>query len=116
MKKSSSIDPQTPEKSIMSVVKSYLVHLGSFKRHFCFFVQVLSRKFEVIEEYRTKPSSLLSAFLQTDEMWPLMWSSGFRFCVLLRFSSQRSTFDGYLLNDKYVKRIKKGFLDTAVDY
>ena len=83
---------------------------------FCIFVQVLSRKFEVIEENRTKPSSLLSVFLQTDQMWPLMWSSGFHFC-LLRFSSrQRSTFDGYFLNDKYVKRVKKGFLDTAVDY
>ena len=80
-------------------------------------MQVLSRKFEVIEENRTKPSSLLSVFLQTDQMWPLMWSSGFHFC-LLRFSSQRSTFDGYFLNDKYVKRVKKGFLelDTAVDY
>ena len=31
------------------------------------------------------------------------------------FSSQRSTFDGYFLNDKYVKRAKKSFLDTAVD-
>ena len=68
-------------------------------------MQVLSRKFKVIEENRTKPSSLLSVFLQTDQMWPLMWSSGFHFC-LLRFSSQRSTFDGYFLNDKYVKRVK----------
>ena len=76
-------------------------------------MQLLSRKFEVIEENRTKPSSLLSVFLQTDQMWPLMWSSGFHF-FLLRFSSQRSTFD--VLNDKYVKRVKKGFLDTAVDY
>ena len=67
----------------------------------------LSRKFEVIEENRTKPSSLLSVFLQTDQMWPLMWSSGFHFCLLM-FSSQRSTFDGYFLNDKYVKRVKKG--------
>ena len=84
---------------------------------FCIFVQVLSRKFKVIEENRTKPSSLLSVILQTYETWPLMWSSGFHFC-LLRFSSQRSTFDGYFLNDKYVKRVKKGFLelDTAVDY
>ena len=31
------------------------------------------------------------------------------------FSSQRSTFDRYFLNDKYVKRVKKGFLDTAMD-
>ena len=54
-------------------------------------------------------------FLQTDQMWPLMWSSGFHL-RLLRFSSQRSTFDGYFLNYKYVKRVKKGFLDTAVGY
>ena len=112
---SSSIDPETPEKAIISVFKSYLVNLGSFKRHILYFVQVLSRKFEVIEENRTKPNSLLSAFLQTDQMWPLMWSSGFHFC-LLRLSSQRSTFDGYFLDDKYVKRVKNGFLDTAVVY
>ena len=111
VKKSSSIDPETPEKAIISVFKSYLVHLGSFKRHISIFVQVLSRKFKVIEENRTKPSSLLSVFLQTDQMW----SSGFHFC-LLRFFSQRSTFERYFLNDKYVKRVKKGFLDTAVDY
>ena len=48
------------------------------------------------------------------EMWPLMWSSGFNFCLLM-FSSQRSTFYGYVLNDKYVKRAQKSFLDTAVD-
>ena len=75
-------------------------------------MQVLSRKFEVIEDDRTKTCSLLSVFIQTDQMWPLMWSSGFHFCLLM-FS--RSTFDGYFLNDKYVKRVKKGFLDTAVD-
>ena len=71
-------------------------------------MQVLSRKFDVIKENRTKPCSLLSVFLRTDQMWPLMWSFGFHFC-LLRFSSQLSTFDGYFLNDKYVKRVKKGF-------
>ena len=70
---------------------------------FCIFVQVLSRKFEVIEKNRTMPSSLLSVFLQTDQMWPLMWSSGFHF-RLSRFSSQLSTFDGYFWNEKYVKR------------
>ena len=43
---------------------------------FCIFVQVLSRKFEVIEENRTKPSLLLSVFLQTDQMWPLMPGGG----------------------------------------
>ena len=107
------MDPETPEKAIISVFKSYLVHLGSFKRHILYFCASIIEK--VIEENRTKPSSLLSVFLQTDQMWPLMWSSGFHFCLLM-FSSQRSTFDGYFLNDKYVKRVKKGFLDTAVDY
>ena len=68
-------------------------------------MQVLSTKFEVIEENCTKPSSLLTVFVQPDQMWPLMWSSGIHFC-LSRFSSQRSTFDGYFLNDKYVKRVK----------
>ena len=38
-----------------------------------------------------------------------MWSSGFHFCLLM-LTSQRSTFDGYFLNDKYVKGVKKGCL------
>ena len=58
VKKSFSIDPETPKKAIIPVFKSYLVHLGSFNTIFCIFVQVLSRKFEVIEEKRTKPCSL----------------------------------------------------------
>ena len=111
VKKSSSIDPETPEKAIISVFKSYWFIWEVLNAIFSIFVQVLSRKFKVIEENRTKPSSLLSVFLQTDQMW----SSGFHFC-LLRFFSQRSTFEGYFLNDKYVKRVKKGFLDTALDY
>lgn len=55
VKKFSSIDPETPEKAIMSAVfKSYLVHLGSFLNAiFCIFVRVLSRKFDAIEENRT---------------------------------------------------------------
>ena len=34
----------------------------------------------------------------------------------VKFSSQRSTFCGCFLNVKYVKKVEKGFLDTAVDY
>ena len=34
----------------------------------------------------------------------------------IKFSSQRSTFCGQFLNVKYVKKLEKGFLDTAVDY
>ena len=37
VKKSSSIDPETPEEAIISVFKSYLVHFGSFKRHILYF-------------------------------------------------------------------------------
>ena len=82
VKISSSIDPQTPEKAIISVFKSYLVHFGSFNAIFCIFVQALSRKFEVIEEKCTRPCSLLSVFLRTDQVWRVMWSSGFHFCLL----------------------------------
>ena len=115
VKNSSSIDPETPEKAIISAFKRYLVHLGSFKRHILYFCASVVEKIRSHwGEPRTKPCSSLSVFLQTDQMWPLMWSSGFHFCLLM-FSSQRSTFDGYFLNDKYVKRVKKGFLDTAVD-
>ena len=68
MKKSSSIGPEKPEKAIISAFKGYLVHFGSFIRIFCMFVQALSRKFEVTEEKCTKPYSLLSVFLQADQM------------------------------------------------
>ena len=35
----------------------------------------------------------------------------------IKFSSQRSNFFfGQVLNVKYVKKVEKGFLDTAVDY
>ena len=44
VKKSSSIDPETPEKAIISVFKSYLVHLGSFKRHILYFCASIVEK------------------------------------------------------------------------
>ena len=43
---------------------------------FCIFVQALSRKFEVFDEKCTKPYSLLSVFLQTDQIWCLKCSTG----------------------------------------
>ena len=42
----------------------------------------------------------------------VMWLS----FLSVEFSSQRSTFSGYFLNIEYVKKVEKGFLDTAVDY
>ena len=36
--------------------------------------------------------------------------------LFVKFSSQRSTFSGEFLNVKYVKKVEKGFLDTAMDY
>ena len=44
LKKSPSIDPETPEKAIISVFKSYLVHLGSFKRHILYFCASIIEK------------------------------------------------------------------------
>ena len=44
VKKSSSIDPEAPEKAIVSVFKSYLVHLGSFKRHILYFCASIIEK------------------------------------------------------------------------
>ena len=82
MTKSSSIDRETPEKAIISVCKRDLVHFGILNAIFCIFVKALSRKFEVIEENCTKPCWLLSVFLQTDQVWRVMWSSGFHFCLL----------------------------------
>ena len=82
VKKSSSIDPEAPEKTILSVFERYFVHLEVLNAIFCIFVQALSKKFEVIEEKCTKAYYLLSVFLQTDQMRRLMWSSGFYFCLL----------------------------------
>ena len=70
-----------PEKAIISVFKSYLVHFGSFKRHILYFCASIVEKFEIIEEKCTKAYYWLSVFLQTDQMWRLMWSSGFHFCL-----------------------------------
>ena len=44
VKKSSSIDPETPEKAMISVLKSYLVHLGSFKGHILYFCASIMEK------------------------------------------------------------------------
>ena len=44
VKKSYSTDPETPEKAIISVFKSYLVHLGSFKRHILYFCASIIEK------------------------------------------------------------------------
>ena len=44
VKKSSFIDPETPERAIISVFKSYLVHLGSFKRHILYFCASIVEK------------------------------------------------------------------------
>ena len=45
--KSSSIDPETPEKGIISIFKSYLVHFGSFKRH------ILYSSASIVEKIRS---------------------------------------------------------------
>ena len=44
VEKSFSIDPETPKKAIISVFKSYLVHLGSFKRHILYFCASIVEK------------------------------------------------------------------------
>ena len=80
--KSSSVDPEMPEKAIISVFKSYLVYLEVLNAIFCIFVQALLRKLEVIQKNCTKAYYLLSVFLQTDQTWCLMWSYGFHFCLL----------------------------------
>ena len=44
VKKSSSIDPETPERAIISVFKSYLAHFGSFKCHILYFCASIVEK------------------------------------------------------------------------
>ena len=107
-KKSSSIDPEMPKKAIISVLKSYLSILEVLNVIFCIFGQTLSRKFVVIEEKCTKPYSLLSVFLQTDQMW----SSGLHFCLLSSPVNDLPFPDSFYM----LKKVDKGFPDTAVDY
>ena len=73
-----------PRKLLYQYSRTIWSMFGSFKRHILYFnlVQALSRKFEVIEDKCTKAYYLLPVFLQTDQMWRLMWSSGFQFCPL----------------------------------
>ena len=119
VKKSSSIDPERPEKAITSalmsspnfrrlhrvvfssqqcrywgskndskwsfqiqaILKSYLVHFGSFNLHILYFHASVVEKFEVIAEKCPKPYLLLSVLLLTDQMWRLISSSGLHFCL-----------------------------------
>ena len=62
VKKSSSIDPERPEKAMISVLKSCLVHFRSFERHILCFHARIVEKFEIIEEKCMKPYSLLSVY------------------------------------------------------
>ena len=75
VKKSSSIDPEMPEKAITSVFLAVKTAIWSILENLnvilCIFVQALSRKFEVIKEKCTKAYYFLSVFLQTDQMWRL---------------------------------------------
>ena len=115
VKKSSSIDFETPEKATISVFKSYLVHFGSFKSHILYFCassveKILSHWGEVQEamfvvvSVPTNGSSVACSVV--------IWLS----LLSIKFSSQRSTFSGYFLNVKYVMKVEKGFLDKVVDY
>ena len=91
VEKSSSIDPERPDEAIITILKSYLVHFGSFKPHIWCFHASIVKKFEVIGEKCTSPYSLLSVFLQTDQSIlafnVVIWFS-------VSFSRQRSPFAG----------------------
>ena len=67
VKKSSSIDPERPEGAIISILKGYLVHFGSFKPHIWCFHASIVKKFKVIGEKCTSPYSMLSVLLRTDQ-------------------------------------------------
>ena len=71
-----------PRKLLYQYSRDILSILEVLNAIFCIFVQALSKKLGVIEEKCTKAYYLLSVFLQTDQMWCLMCSSGFYFCLL----------------------------------
>ena len=54
-KKSSSIDPEMPEKAI--IFKNYLVHFGSFKRHILYFCA------SIVEKIRSHWGKVLEGIL-----------------------------------------------------
>ena len=92
-KKSCSINPETPEKAIISVFKSYLVHFGSFKRHILYFCASIVEKFrnhwgevhEAIFFVVGIPANGSNVSFNV-VLWILFLS--------IKFSSQRSTFSG----------------------
>ena len=68
------------------LVKKFLFHrlwdaIISVFEDILYILEVLNAIF-CHEEKCTKAYYLLSVFLQTDQMWGLMWSSGFYFCLL----------------------------------
>ena len=77
-----SLTLRRPRKVLYHYSRAIWFILEVLNAIFCILRQALSRKFEVIEEKCTKAYYLLSAFLQADQMWRLMWSSGFHFCLL----------------------------------
>ena len=94
VKKSSSIDPETPEKAIISVFKSYLVNFGSLTRHILYFCASIVEKIQshwgevheamfVVFSVPTNGSSVGCNVV--------IWLS----FLSIKFSSQRSTFSGY---------------------
>ena len=115
VKKSSSIDPQTPEEAIISVFTSYLVHFGSFKRHILYFCA------SIVEKIRSYWGEVHEAMCVVVSV-PTNGSSVACNVVIwlpflsVKFPSQRSTFSVQFLNVKYVKKVEKGFLYTTVDY
>ena len=93
MKKSSSIDPETLEKAIISVFKSYLVHFGSFKRHILCFCA------SIVEKIRSHSGDVHEAMFVVVSVRTNGSSVAFNVVILLsslsiKFSSQRFTFSG----------------------
>ena len=91
--------------SILEVLKPHILYFhASIVEHV--------EKFEVLRRSARSHNPLLSVFLQTDQMWRLMWSSGgYHFC-LWSSSSQRSMqpFCRIGLNGKCIKKVEKWFL------
>ena len=93
VKKSSSIDPETPEKAIISVFKSYLVHLGSLKRHILYFCA------NIVEKIRSHWGEVHEGILLVVSVPTNGSNVAFNVVIWLsflaiKFSSQQSTFFG----------------------
>ena len=108
----------SPEKAIISVFKSHLVNFGSFKRHILYFCASIVEK--IRSHWGEVHEGILFSFFCCQCSYKGIKCGVYVghlafICVCQVLHSTIQLFR-WGLNVKYVKKVEKGFLDTAVDY